>query len=92
MTKVGDRIRYTGDMANQPNNGAVVKVYSSQFYDNCFDVRFDDGTESLGLTQSAIGPATDRTYRFYFEDEWQELRYAQYREIQEAAMKSRRSE
>lgn len=55
--KVGDEIYYTGDAANFPGYGKVVRVHGRSF-----DVRLDDGREFKALPLDAVRPVPGRRF------------------------------
>ena len=43
--KVNQKVYYTGDQANLPAEGEIIKVYSNQFYPVLYDIALDNGEE-----------------------------------------------
>lgn len=67
--KPGDRLHYTGDMANQPRNGEIVSAVKSGEWGDRYVVRWDDGTESSVTHSMVARDFGDRGARFKWEDE-----------------------
>ena len=66
---VGTRIYYTGDMANQPDEGTVVAVRPpDRWGGESYDICLDDGRTMRGIYPSNYsGPGK----RFWTLDEWE---------------------
>ena len=43
--KVGEKIYYTGDMANLPAKGKIIRVHGNEFYPLLYDIELDNGEE-----------------------------------------------
>ena len=62
LPSLGQKVRYKGDMANQPGEGRVTAINpADRFSGKTVDIRLDDGRTANGLTPSAFhasnGPA-----------------------------------
>ena len=53
--KMGEKIYYTGDMANLPAEGKIDKVYSNNFYPILYDISLNNGVEKR--VAHSISPA-----------------------------------
>ena len=96
--KEGDRIYYTGDMANMPSAGTITKIrppdkWGPESYDIKFDEeRFDgDALETRGIYKSAFTPGPGR--RFMLLEEYTADRERRIEEMQRRyqTLKSRKS-
>ena len=67
---LGQRIYYTGDMANQDGAGMVVAVNPPDRFAHAgtVDIALDDGREMRGLYPTMFDPSVGR--RFWPLDEW----------------------
>ena len=77
--QVGDRIYYTGDMANNDGEGTVTSVDATTV-----DIAMDDGREFRRLWATAFNPGLGR--RFWLLDEWVEFRRRELEESQRRIM------
>ncbi len=84
---LGQRIYYTGDMANAEDSGTVVAVNPPTSYTRSsgqtvqilgvtYDIESDDGRTWRGLTAAHFAPGPGR--RFWMLDEWLESRRKAY--------------
>lgn len=64
--QVGERVYYTGDMANVDGCGSITEVHGpDRFYARWYTVKLDDGRESRGIMPSNFGhPSKNRGERF----------------------------
>lgn len=71
---LGQRIYYTGDMANSEDAGTIVAVREPDKFCSCgsYNIELDDGREILGVYALAFDPSVGR--RFWPLDEWLEER------------------
>lgn len=78
---LGQRIYYTGDMANAEDSGTVVAVNPPTSYTRSngqtvqilgvtYDIECDDGRSWRGITPAHFAPGPGR--RFWLLDEWRE--------------------
>lgn len=75
---IGTEIYYTGDMANQPARGEVVKHRHSTDWGGSLDIRLEDGRECKGIQMSNFsGPGR----RFILWTEYQTERERQIEEM-----------
>lgn len=72
-TKVGDRLYYAGTPFSSSGYCTVTRVYSNEWYENQFDVKFDDeeAENIIGLMQNSLGHIGDKLSRFHFADEYE---------------------
>ncbi len=86
--KVGDRIYYSGDMANSDGFGTVTRTHSNATWGDSVDVAFDDGRESRGLHIVQFSPtySGNGSTRFVTEAAYQDWRQARIAEMQQAML------
>jgi hypothetical protein len=55
--KVNQKVRYTGDMANQPGDGKIVKVRPPDRWNNnpTYDIKLEDGRKMQGIQHTNFG-------------------------------------
>ena len=71
--KIGDRIYYTGDMANIEDKGTIFKIRPATKYGPLsYDIRLDDGREFLGVYDLSFQPSIGR--RFWLLTDWKKDR------------------
>jgi len=68
--KVGDRIYYTGDMANSDAEGTIIAHYpKNKYVSECFDIEYDDGRISKRVL--ALGFRPQAGQRFWSLEIWE---------------------
>ena len=68
--QTGDRVYYTGDMANLPSSGVITKRRPADKYAPIsYDVHLNDGREIKGLYYLSFEPGPGR--RFWLLSEWE---------------------
>jgi hypothetical protein len=68
--ETGDRIYYTGDMANVPDKGVIIKKRpADRFASISYDVHLEDGRVIKGLCYLSFEPGPGR--RFWLLSEWE---------------------
>ena len=78
----GDRVYYTGDMANLPSEGIIVKKRpADRFAPISYDIHLDDGREIRGLYYLSFEPGPGR--RFWLLSEWEADRQEKFCQFQE---------
>jgi hypothetical protein len=74
--QTGDRIYYTGDMANIPDEGIIIKRYDRDSYNPIsYDIRLDDGRIQKRIWHNHFDNSPGR--RFWLLSEWQAEREKQ---------------
>jgi len=77
----GQRIYYTGDMANIEDYGTVTNIRPpNRFYGESYDITLDDGREQRDIQQVSFDPGPGR--RFWPAMEWDQHRAQQLKESQ----------
>ena len=72
---IGTAVYYTGDMANASAYGTVVAIRAGNRWGNLsYDVEFEDGRSSKGISPLAFEPGPGR--RFWLLSEWTQDRNA----------------
>lgn len=91
---VGTRIYYTGDAANLPDFGTVMRINPPCRFapSGTVDIRLDDGREFRGIYPSYFDPAPGR--RFMTEAEYRKDRQTRIEAMQRdfAALKARKED
>ena len=78
----GDRIYYTGDMANLPDEGIITKRREpNRFAPVSYDIHLDDGRELRGIYYLSFNPGSGR--RFWLLSEYREDRECRIKEMKE---------
>lgn len=76
----GTRIYYTGDMANQPDDGTITRLVPANKYGGAsVDIDFDEGN-NRNVTLLGFAPGPGR--RFWLQDDWIQERATKLRESQ----------
>lgn len=84
--KEGTRIYYTGDCANIPGYGAIVKVREPNEYSPLrYDILMDDGREFPAIYENSFKPSIGR--RFWPADEYHAYRQEQIKKAAEMLIK-----
>ena len=79
--QAGDRIYYTGDMANIPDKGIIIKRREpNRFAPVSYDIHLDDGRELRGIYHLSF---TGAGRRFWLLSEWQADREAKIKQMQD---------
>lgn len=72
--EVGTEVYFTGDMANEPSSGKILKVYQpDQFSPLCYDIQLDDGRLSRKIWHLAFQPSPGRRFMLMTERKQQQL-------------------
>jgi len=73
----GDRVYYTGDMANVDGYGRIVAMHDADRWSGrSVDVKADDGRQWNGLTDLNFADGPGR--RFYLAEEWEAKKRSQF--------------
>lgn len=85
--QIGDRVHYTGDMANLPGQGIIIKRREADNYAPIsYDVKFDDEDRMFrGVTYLSFEPGPGR--RFWLFSEWKEDREKRIQQMQQEMSK-----
>ena len=79
--QVGDKIYYTGDMANNPAFGVIIKRRESdRFAPISYDIEFDNGQIDMGIYHLSFKTGGGR--RFWLLSEWEADRKIKIEEMQ----------
>ena len=81
---IGTKIYYTGDMANLPADGEIVKVHGNPFYPILYDISLDNGVEKrIARNISPVHLEKSPGRRFIIMSEYEEERNERIKQLQE---------